>query len=100
MYIYSLFSRTLILATGISTPSQPQFEGFNLTIGYDEMPLDPEFYEGKSVLILGKYDLYYFNINPSSASLRYTWWRYQMETFSALLAICEGNSPVTGDAEL
>ena len=25
------------------------------------------------------------------------WWRYQMETFSALLAICEGNSPVTGE---
>ena len=23
-----------------------------------------------------------------------TWWRYQMETFSALLAICVGNSPV------
>ena len=25
-----------------------------------------------------------------------TWWRHQMETFSALLAFCEGNSPVTG----
>ena len=24
------------------------------------------------------------------------WWRHQMETFSALLAICAGNSPVTG----
>ena len=23
-----------------------------------------------------------------------TWWRHQMETFSASLAICEGNSPV------
>ena len=23
------------------------------------------------------------------------WWRHQMETFSALLAICAGNSPVT-----
>ena len=22
------------------------------------------------------------------------WWRYQMETFSALLVICAGNSPV------
>ena len=27
----------------------------------------------------------------------YTWWRHQMETFSALLAICAGNSPVTGE---
>ena len=26
-----------------------------------------------------------------------TWWRYQMETFSALLAICAGNSPVPGE---
>ena len=25
-----------------------------------------------------------------------TWWRHQMETFSALLALCAGNSPVTG----
>ena len=25
-----------------------------------------------------------------------TWWRHQMATFAALLAPCEGNSPVTG----
>ena len=25
------------------------------------------------------------------------WWRHQMETFSALLAICVGNSPVTDE---
>ena len=25
------------------------------------------------------------------------WWRHQMETFSTLLAICAGNSPVSGD---
>ena len=27
-------------------------------------------------------------------SLLYTWWRHQMETFFALLALCAGNSPV------
>ena len=27
----------------------------------------------------------------------WSWWRHQMETFSALLAICTGNSPVPGD---
>ena len=27
----------------------------------------------------------------------WTWWRHQMETFSALLAICAGNSPVSGE---
>ena len=26
-----------------------------------------------------------------------TWWRHQMKTFSALLAICAGNSPVPGE---
>ena len=26
-----------------------------------------------------------------------TWWRQQMETFSALLALCARNSPVTGE---
>ena len=27
----------------------------------------------------------------------FTWWRHQMETFFALLALCAGNSPVTGE---
>ena len=26
-----------------------------------------------------------------------TWWRHQIETFSALLAFCAGNSPVPGE---
>ena len=26
-----------------------------------------------------------------------SWWRHQMETFSAFLALCEGNSPVTDE---
>ena len=29
--------------------------------------------------------------------MHYPWWRHQMETFSALLAICAGNSPVPGE---
>ena len=33
---------------------------------------------------------------PSAISFK-TWWRHQMETISALLAICAGNSPVTGE---
>ena len=27
----------------------------------------------------------------------HSWWRHQMETFSALLAICAGDSPVPGE---
>ena len=30
----------------------------------------------------------------STSAIAFTWWRHQMETFSALLAICAGNSPV------
>ena len=33
--------------------------------------------------------------NPIDIAL--SWWRHQMEIFSALLALCAGNSPVTGE---
>ena len=33
--------------------------------------------------------------NTVWGGIYYTWWRHQMETFSALLAFCAGNSPVT-----
>ena len=33
-------------------------------------------------------------LSNSSSSVRDTWWRHQMDTFSALLALCAGNSPV------
>ena len=34
---------------------------------------------------------------PSQWKMLLPWWRHQTETFSALLAICAGNSPVTGE---
>ena len=36
------------------------------------------------------------SIWPSYTTFAIVWWRHQMETFSALLALCEGNPPVTG----
>ena len=33
----------------------------------------------------------------SSNDIDQVWWRHQIETFSALLAFCVGNSPVTGE---
>ena len=33
----------------------------------------------------------------SSFWILWSWWRHQMETFSALLATCAGNSPVPGE---
>ena len=37
------------------------------------------------------------NTGLTSGPHYYTWWHNQMETFSALLALCAGNSPVTGE---
>ena len=39
--------------------------------------------------------LYHMSVYTWKGDL--SWWRNQMETFSALLAICAGNSPVTGE---
>ena len=36
-------------------------------------------------------------LEPLSKSMPIPWWRHQMETFFALLAIYAGNSPVTGE---
>ena len=36
-------------------------------------------------------------VRVSKPNKNESWWRHQMETFSALLAICAGNSPVTGE---
>ena len=47
----------------------------------------------KSVYQLDRIQLLY----RSLLLLLCTWWRHQMETFSALLAICAGNSPFTGE---
>ena len=35
--------------------------------------------------------------NITQQNVCISWWRHQMETFSALLAFCAGNSPVTGE---
>ena len=45
----------------------------------------------------GNYTIKFHNIFPylRETDLRISWWRHQMETFSALLVICAGNSPVT-----
>ena len=41
--------------------------------------------------------LYSCCIFVSERSVSNTWWRHQMETFFALLALCAGNSSVTGE---
>ena len=44
------------------------------------------------------YVLYFTLINAHlQQNTEPAWWRHQMETFSALLAVCEGNPSVTGE---
>ena len=48
---------------------------------------------------ISKMDFSVTNVNDQNAQVREharSWWRHQMENFSALLALCEGNPPVTG----
>ena len=35
--------------------------------------------------------------NRGVGNHQYSWWRHLLETFSTLLALCAGNSPVTGE---
>ena len=59
--------------------------------------------ETSATLVL--FELYPFHLSrmdsPCKGSVSrgfiISWWRHQMEHFSALLAICVGNSPVTGE---
>ena len=40
---------------------------------------------------------YHYVVQYLQNVLTCPWWRHQIETFSALLAICAGNSPVSGE---
>ena len=43
-----------MIGTGLFVPIVPTIVGQELIEGYEEIPIDPEDYEGQSVLILGK----------------------------------------------
>ena len=43
------------------------------------------------------FELFYDRLGTGMHDDDSSWWRHQMETFSALLAICAGNSPVPGE---
>ena len=38
------------------------------------------------------------HLSHFTSTLELTWWRHEMETFSLLLALCAGNSPVPGES--
>ena len=78
----------------------PSLVAIGLSVGYETRPpigLQHPFVIGWSKdwdcpvpqCIMGSRDQWEFQL--------FSWWRHQMETLSALLAICAGNSPVTGE---
>ena len=42
------------MATGIFVPNDPKFVGHELTESYEDISIDPEDYEGQSVMIIGR----------------------------------------------
>ncbi|XP_013388556.1 FAD-dependent oxidoreductase domain-containing protein 2 [Lingula anatina] len=46
--------KNLIMATGMQKANVPKFPGYELAVGYEDVSVDPEDFEGKSVLILGR----------------------------------------------
>ena len=50
-----------------------------------------------SVLLAERFRALWYTPRSSFWTTKHTWWRHQMETFSSLLALCAGNSPVTGE---
>ena len=81
--IFAMYQYILIAAVFISFSHHWFFEVMN------------EKYEGyRSYIIILISASCYLLLSYSSII---SWWRHQMETFSALLALCAWNSPVTGE---
>ncbi|XP_013411120.1 FAD-dependent oxidoreductase domain-containing protein 2-like [Lingula anatina] len=46
--------KNVIIATGLQKEHVPQFRGVEYTIGYNDVSINPDDFEGKSVLIIGR----------------------------------------------
>ena len=79
-YVYPLCLRLVWLFSGHSEYALSQWE---ITLQCNVVSHWPSPYPNVSLLF--------------KCSFPGAWWRHQMETFSALLAICAGNSPVPGE---
>ena len=73
-----------------------KFHGKNRWINYFQIKWDGK-YNCRIILSVWHRCNCYQRCCPRCWNNGNTWWRHQMETFSPLLAICAGNSPVTGD---
>ena len=90
-YLFRFYIPSILFAAGTSLvkfllaiPQDQFLHGGIICWGYIQ----------NSIVVLNERDLT-FNISPTIYFP--AWWRHQMETFSALLAICAENSPVPGE---
>ena len=65
---------------------------------YFHFEMVPKCHDGKWLSFIEPFFKYVYNVKwVVWAELCVSWWRHQMETFSALLALCAWNSQITGE---
>ena len=72
----------------------------DVTIGWRHMPLHVPHYASQSNVGLKQrhhWSSAFVALYTEILPVTIPWWRHQMVTFSAFLALCAGNSPVTGE---
>ena len=70
MYLVVSCVRVLIVASGLSKPVEPTFEGREFTENYSNVSINPDDYEGKTVVILGK-SRHYNNIYVYDCAIKH-----------------------------
>ena len=83
VYIQYRIESSLVFVTGAKPSSEAVMIHEPLTTNFGE--------------IWSKISSSSFSLIHLKMACTQSWWRHQMETFSALLAICAGNSPVPGE---
>ena len=82
----------------VSLPCYIDRDGGGITVGC--MSLTENIYVWEHLhwtLLVSKWFLSAYCIHKWLCNSRKTWWHNQMETLSVLLALCAGNSPVSGE---
>ena len=80
----------------ISWDSDGHFGWYHQSINVSQNPQKPVNLKKKTYVKFSLNTAPLDGLEPNSW-YRISWWRHQMETFSALLALGAGNSPVTGE---
>ena len=75
------------------TPSRPLWRHRNVNKIFHVNPIK----YGKQAYANGRKSSIFIRLLVMPPSWQWTWWRHQVETFSVLLTICAGNSPVPGE---